>query len=249
MVGVRGREPNQATSAGAMVGRTGTGLRGPIRRQFRTHRSAQPESCGAQRCHTPAMPMPELTVIDGEAAGAWIGPRLGGEFGAVSLQVPAGFDAYVRICHPAHDMAGDPVTWSEVARETGRTPHALMQWHAIVGSPDHLNFRGSLWPGSEPERGNLAPEQLEALCSVLAEQTHNADHCFFGLWIGYGWVTGGTTVLILRHVDSPPGPDENRPSPFSGEELSNEGSSCPVASTSCLRAGSVRHCGWATLAV
>jgi len=26
------------------------------------------------------------------------------------------------------------------ARATGRTPHPLMQWHAIVGSPDRVNM-------------------------------------------------------------------------------------------------------------
>jgi hypothetical protein len=36
----------------------------------------------------------DLEVIDGAAAGAWIKPRLGAEFGAVTLQVPKGYEAY-----------------------------------------------------------------------------------------------------------------------------------------------------------
>jgi hypothetical protein len=143
------------------------------------------------------MPVGELTVVDGANAGGWIGPLLGGEFGAVTLQVPKGYDAYVRICHPAHDVDGSVVTWSQVAAATGRTAHPVMQWHAIVGSPDSLTFRGSLWPGRPPERGNLAAAQLEALCGVLAWHTADSERCFFGLWIGWGWVEGGTDIVYL----------------------------------------------------
>jgi hypothetical protein len=113
----------------------------------------------------------------------------------------------------------DPVTWSDVARETGRKAHPSMQWHAIVGSEDYLNFRGSLWLGSPPARGNLAPERLEALCRVLASQMREPAHCFFGLWIGWGWVETGTDVFFLSPIGSPPRPEEHRPSPFSWEEL------------------------------
>jgi hypothetical protein len=64
--------------------------------------------------------------------GEWIAPRLQGEFGAVTLAVPNGYAAYARICHPAIDRDGRSASWPEVARATGRTPHALMQWHARV---------------------------------------------------------------------------------------------------------------------
>lgn len=129
-----------------------------------------------------------LSVTDDVSAGAWIAPRLRGDFGAVTLQVPSGYGAYARICHPATNTRGEPVSWSEVARDTGRTAHALMQWHALVGSPDPLNFIGSLWQGEDPERGDLAPDALELLCALLGEHTAEAAHCFFGLWSGWGWL-------------------------------------------------------------
>jgi hypothetical protein len=127
-----------------------------------------------------------LRVIHDLSPTHWIAPSLGGEFGAVTLEVPSGYAAYVRICHPASDRQGNPRMWSEVARATGRTPHRLMQWHALVGTPDYLNMRGSLWEGANPHRGNLAPQPLGALCDRLSEHTATAEDCYFCLWEGYG---------------------------------------------------------------
>jgi hypothetical protein len=121
------------------------------------------------------------------AAAAWIGPQLAGEFGAVTLQVPNGYEAYARICHPTSGDA-NPATWSEVAQMTGRRTHALMQWHALVGSSDPLNARGSIWPGARPPHGNLVPEVLSPLCDVLDSHTDSAGRCWFCLWDGWGWI-------------------------------------------------------------
>jgi hypothetical protein len=127
----------------------------------------------------------DLTLCDDVSVGAWIAPRLGGNFGAVTRTVPSGFAAYARILHPATDL-DRPVAWAEVAETTGRQVHARVQWHALVGSPDPFNFRGSLWHGGNPARGNLAPELLRSLCAVLGQHTGDAEHCFFGVWEGYG---------------------------------------------------------------
>lgn len=69
----------------------------------------------------------DLKITDGPAAGAWIEPGLGGEFGAVTLQVPKGYEAYARIFHPAGRPGGKPIRWSDVAKATGRTAHREMQ--------------------------------------------------------------------------------------------------------------------------
>jgi hypothetical protein len=120
------------------------------------------------------------------SAGAWIAARLGGQFGAVTRVVPRGYAAYARICHPASDESGASVTWSEVARSTGRRAHALMQWHALVGSADPSNTTGCLWPGASPRVGNLGPETLEPLCELLANHTNTSEDCSFGVWEGWG---------------------------------------------------------------
>ncbi len=103
----------------------------------------------------------------------------------MGLTVPRGYPAYARICHPATNKAGEPVSWSEVAKATERRPHALMQWHAIVGSPDYLNVTHSLWEGANPRRGALAHFALSSLCDRLDRGQSEPD-CYFCLWEGYG---------------------------------------------------------------
>jgi hypothetical protein len=167
----------------------------------------------------------DLRVTDDASPGEWIAPRLEGEFGAVTLAVPSGYEAYARICHPPSDREGRPVSWSEVARVTGRRAHPLMQWHALVGSWDPLDFTGSLWPGHDPPRGDLAPRPLEALCEPLAEHTTDVEHCFFAVWFGWSWVHGGgmsriTLALADETGGSTPESVECPPGAFSADELS-----------------------------
>lgn len=165
----------------------------------------------------------ELRVSEDVAAGAWIASRLEGRFGAVTRAVPSGFAAYARICHPATDHVGRPATWSEVARHTGRQAHPLMQWHALVGSADALNMTGSLWPGGDPQRGNLVPEALAHLCHALADHTATPERCFFGLWEGRGWIGGGSIRPAVARPSganaAPVSADAPIAPAFSAEEL------------------------------
>jgi hypothetical protein len=146
----------------------------------------------------------QLKIADDASAGAWIAPTLGGEFGAVTLQVPRGYEAYARLCHPATDRSGTPVSWSDVAKATGRRAHALMQWHALVGSSDSLNFTGSLWDGDPPVRGDLAPAPFAALCALLAAHTDTPSECFFAIWEGWGWVHGGNWLMSATGAEQVP---------------------------------------------
>lgn len=169
------------------------------------------------------MPAGDLRVTEDASPAAWIAPRLGGDFGAVTLAVPNGYAAYARICHPPYDCEGRSVSWSEVARVTGATVHPLMQWHALVGSSDPLNFKGSLWPGTDPQRGELAPDPLEALCGLLAGHTTDAENCFFAVWIGWGWLDGvgmsRVTAVPAESSGFAPGSLDSGPAAFSQDEL------------------------------
>jgi hypothetical protein len=166
----------------------------------------------------------ELRVSDEVSAAAWIAAKLGGEFGAVTLAVPSGYPAYVRICHPATDRGDAPVSWPEVAKATGRRAHALMQWHQLVGSPNPRDPSGSLWQGGEPETGNLAPEVLGPLCDLLAKHTADPARCFFCVWEGWGWVDGSRVLahIVLRRGNAAvPSAQTEEPVPpaFSPEQL------------------------------
>jgi hypothetical protein len=166
----------------------------------------------------------DLRVSEDISAAAWIAPRLSSAFGAVTGTVPGGYPRYVRICHPAAERDGSWASWSRVAQATGRQTHPLMQWHALVGSPDPLNMSGSLWRGRDPERGNLIPEILGPLCDLLADHTTSPEHCLFCLWEGYGWIQGGLPIIraVVAGAPIPPAfslEEVSRPA-FSLEELS-----------------------------
>ncbi|CAN5300033.1 hypothetical protein BH20ACT5_BH20ACT5_01540 [soil metagenome] len=142
---------------------------------------------------------PELDVSPAQ----WLAPRLSGRFGAVTRQVPAGYPAYARVFHPAHDEHGEPVSWAHVAEVTSRQVHPTMQWHALIGSADSANPASDLWPGDNPEIGNLAAQPLAALCDVLARHTGTAETCWFCLWEGYGWIHGSPSVSIMYASTDP----------------------------------------------
>lgn len=138
----------------------------------------------------------DLRIVDGAEVGAWIEPRLGGKFGAVTLQVPKDYEAYARVFHPASDAEGNPVGWAEVAGVFGTTAHREMQWHAILGlaSADELRGSyepdtpvGSKWAGRDPQLGTMDLETLDALCRVLAAHTADPSQCYFGLCTIESW--------------------------------------------------------------
>lgn len=131
------------------------------------------------------------------AIADWVGERLTGEMGQVTGTVPAGFAAYARILHPIADHVR-PASWADVAAAAGTQVHPLAQWHTmarrIPGTP-------RWWDELEPEEGNLHPTQLRALLSVLRNHTRTPDHCWFCLWIGYGWIHGSPSIAVLDFHD------------------------------------------------
>lgn len=121
----------------------------------------------------------DLKVTDGAAAGGWIKPGLGGEFGAVSLQVPTLYEAYARIFHPAYDRESKPVRWTDIAKARGRAAHRRMQWETLTA--------GAEWESPVPSIGEMDLADLDALCELLAAHTTNPDHCYFGLCAIQSW--------------------------------------------------------------
>jgi len=135
-------------------------------------------------CESERMIGEDLKVANGTNAGAWIEPRLGGKFGAVTLHVPSGFEAYARVFHPPADEGQNPVRWTDVANALGGTAHREMQWYSLLGVEP---YDDSKWPGSPPSTGEMDLDELDALCAILA--THRTDpmQCFFGLSTIPGW--------------------------------------------------------------
>lgn len=125
-------------------------------------------------------------MIDGEDV-AWIAAgRHPFDAYDVGSLVPAVFERYARVLHPAGPSPGPPVRWDTVAAWSGRTVHALAQWDALslpVGEiPVGRPFDDP--PGTDGLRG----AHLAALLDLLAWHTTTGDDCFIGVWHGHGWL-------------------------------------------------------------
>ena len=137
---------------------------------------------------------PPDPALDAGAA-AWIAPRLVEQFGAVCRTIPAEFDAYARILHPAARGGVAQVRWAEGAEANGRIMHALAQFERIsTPAPGH-RIPASYQDVQAPTTGDLAPDALRALCAVLGRHTPAAARCRFAVWEGWGELTGAGTVV------------------------------------------------------
>ncbi|MFH7333909.1 hypothetical protein [Streptomyces sp. KHY 26] len=110
-------------------------------------------------------------------------------FGTVAGVCAPGFDAYVRVPHPA-GLEERPVRWSTVAAAHGTRVTPGTPWYDVVGmGPDYLNAAEYGVPGvwdEHPWEGPTPPAVAEALIPVLARHTATPERCWFGLWNGYG---------------------------------------------------------------
>ena len=153
---------------------------------------------------------PEGPALSGDRdSAAWIRPRIDPDL-CVGYVVPTGFEAYARVLHPVEDQsARELITWAQVAAETGRTVHPLVQWHRLVGRADYFDRSDADWDRGEPQTGNLLPEALSPLLRILVEHTTTPDSCWFCLWDGYGWVNPrpGSRHITSSWTGSGPPPE------------------------------------------
>ena len=118
--------------------------------------------------------------------------------------LPAGFDAYVRILHPALRPASrdtgtsaqgtslSPVPWAEVAADHDVLLHRQSQWMGICGGvtgvPDYhpTGQRCWVWP---PEEGVLEPRTTAlTVLDILRRHTSPQTTCYCGFWSGYAGI-------------------------------------------------------------
>ena len=145
-----------------------------------------------------------MTPSDEVEAARWIRERLHPFARDVGSVVPEGFDAYARIFHPARALHDTEVRWSEVAAASGRAVHSEMQFHSIASPMPGRGTGLESWYG--PRNGTLSVSQVRALIPLLAGHTSTPDRCWFCLWEGYGYLTGGMAVTYLWPVDQPKPP-------------------------------------------
>ena len=123
----------------------------------------------------------------------WVIAGLLGFAQSVLSLVPAGFQAYVRVFHPAYRSVGEgssgrlvPVPWAEIAAANGTRVQEAMQLGALTGS----------WASAEtgqagvfdvpPRVGSLPRELAIALAPVLARHTSTPERIWFAVWEGFG---------------------------------------------------------------
>ena len=147
-----------------------------------------------------------LPVETDVSRGVWLSSgRRRASPGTVGSLVPAVFEAYARVLHPAVRYAGDDdvdVPWSEVAAHNGTVAHPLMQWVAVTGSWDFLasDSQPPVWDDA-PSEGHLPVAVATRLAAVLARHTAVPDECLFGYWTGFGHddaAVRGLPQLLLR---------------------------------------------------
>jgi hypothetical protein len=106
----------------------------------------------------------DLTSSEDVQAAGWIREGLHGFAVDVGSVVPHGFEASVRIFHPASAPGVAEVRWSDVAASTGRTVHPEMQFHAIATPlPGRENATAPAAPDSAPSTGPDAWPRLHAV--------------------------------------------------------------------------------------
>ncbi|WP_405770903.1 hypothetical protein [Streptomyces sp. NBC_01538] len=112
-----------------------------------------------------------------------------GDFGTVAGVAAPGYAAYARVLHPA-SLREQPVRWSTVASAHGRRVTPGTDWHELIGMErDYHNASDYGLPGvwdEHPEEGPTPPAVAQALIPVLARHTQTPEHCWYGLWHGYG---------------------------------------------------------------
>jgi hypothetical protein len=135
------------------------------------------------------------------SSASWLTKRLKGSLDHVVSVVPKGFDAYVRIYHPAWlHMEGSrtSLSWKDVAQASGRATHREMQWHGIANGHPLLDsqgfplaYEGEGTPSESfklPAMGTLPPELITPLRHILVKHT-DAKKYWFAVWEGFGYLT------------------------------------------------------------
>jgi hypothetical protein len=143
-----------------------------------------------------------LPVEDDVSTGVWISSaRRRGTPGTLASILPAVFEAYARVLHPAvrYDDADDvEVSWAEVAAHNGTVAHPLMQWVALTHGP--VDSQPPVWDDG-PSEGHLPVAVAARMSDVLGRHTGTPGECLLGRWDGFGYDLTSPDVpprLLLR---------------------------------------------------
>jgi hypothetical protein len=103
--------------------------------------------------------------------------------GTVGSVVPATFESYARVFHPAERDDGIEVRWAEVASADDRVMHPAAEWGSLTRS---WQMQGQPGLCHQPSTGKLPERLAKRLPELLAPHTRDAARCWFGVWDGWG---------------------------------------------------------------
>lgn len=145
----------------------------------------------------------------GRAHVAWVVDAMARRTG-VSLVVPSGFDAYVRIHHRIH--TGE--RWADLAPE-----YLTRGDEPLVVGPTLEFIDGD---------GNLDADYVDALTSMLANATSTPRDCHYALWQGWGWVHQGSKSVTSWPPDAEATRAANHAIAVAMEPVWKLAAACPV---------------------
>ena len=137
----------------------------------------------------------------------WIASRLApweDEY-TITVVVPAGFEAYARVLHPAEtpDNGGRLVRWADVAAWSGMPLREDAQFHSIALPPTTAPSGPPPYGSQGPHEGSLYRPDAEVLAAMSRNWTATPEDCWFCVWDGFGW-DGASTVARLTETGRPP---------------------------------------------
>lgn len=126
-------------------------------------------------------------MSDKVEAAQWIRERLDApDECVVTSIIPAGFEAYARVLHPAQlpEELYQLVRWRDVSRWSGIAMDERVQWHEIA-LPEITPSTAPPWRSQGPREGAPFEEDMKVLVEHLAGATATPASCYFCLWVGY----------------------------------------------------------------
>jgi hypothetical protein len=137
----------------------------------------------------------------------WIAPRLApreDEY-TITIIVPAGFEAYARVLHPAEtpDNGDHLVRWADVAAWSGMPLRKDAQFHSIA-LPPAAPSGPPPYRSQGPQEGSLYAPDAEVLAAIVRDWTATPQDCWFCVWDGFGWDTASTITAALAETGRPP---------------------------------------------
>lgn len=144
------------------------------------------------------------------SAGEWIiESRACAAPGTIAAQVPAGYEAYVRILHPAMDEDGAPVRWAAIAATRNHRLEGADPFEDVSGLDEHGDpLSDDAWVDGDVPAYELPIDQWRVLARILVEHLGTGG-LVAGLWAGYAFIEGGERIQIDFETDPQASAEDN----------------------------------------